>query len=97
MQQLLRDWESRFLAKQTSAADYKPARARTKVEDPEPTREQPLEILFVPCPCDDCEFRRRCSAGMACERYSMFLDGNGQKRWQAAACEPTQARFEALF
>ncbi len=97
LQQLLREWESNVLAKPTSSPHYKPARARPKLEDLEPAREQPAEILFVPCPCDGCEFRGRCAAGLACERLAIFLDGKGQKHWRAAACEPTQARFEALL
>src|SRR5579862_1009131 len=76
LQQLLREWESRSQAKPTSTAEYRSARARSKPEAAEPPVEQPLEVLFVPCPCDRCEFRRRCAAGMACERFALFLDGS---------------------
>ena len=97
MQQLLREWEANLLAKANNAADCKPGRARRKLEEsPDPTLEQPVELALGPCPCDRCEFRQRCAAGLACERYSMFLDGAGQKSWEAATCEPTRTRFEAL-
>ena len=97
LQQLLREWESNFLAELRSSADYKPARARPKLEDLDPASEKPLaELIFVPCPCDGCEFRRRCATGLACDRFSLFLHGHGKKRWERATCEPTRARFEAL-
>jgi len=97
MQQLLRDWEANVLAKLNSAAPSRSGRARTKSQDPESPLEQPAELLFVPCPCDNCDFRQRCATGLACERYSMFLDGGGRKRWEAASCEPTHDQFEALL
>jgi hypothetical protein len=96
LQQLLRDWESRVHAGRISTA-RKLARARTKPEDHAAAPEPAAEPVFIASPCDECSFRRHCATGLACERYSMFLDGNAQKRWAGAPCEPTQARFEALF
>jgi hypothetical protein len=98
LQQLLREWESTQLAPVSGpAAPYRRSRAPAYREDTEPTDERPVDLLFVPCPCDGCEFRQRCATGLACERYSIFLNGNAQKRWEAASYVPTHAAFEALF
>jgi hypothetical protein len=97
LQQLLRDWESRFLSKANSPTAYRRARAATVPEDSVAAEEQQLELLFVSSPCDKCAYRRECVRGLACERYAMFLNGSSRKRWEAAPCEPTQAAFETLF
>lgn len=80
MQQLLRDWEANRLAARGSTTSLKPQ----------------LDVAYVACPCDGCSFRSDCARGMACERYTMFLEGSTQSRWEAVPCVPTRARFEAL-
>jgi hypothetical protein len=97
MQQLLRDWESRFLSKANSPTAHTRARAVTAAEGSVAPGEQSLEVLFVSCPCDQCGHRQDCASGLACERYAMFLDGRPRKDWEAAVCEPTQAAFKTLF
>ena len=96
MQQLLRDWEANCLAMRGSIAALKPARARTRPDDCNVENEPRVEAPLVACPCDACSFRRDCAAGLACERYTMFLHGSSQKHWEAAPCEPTRAKFEAV-
>jgi hypothetical protein len=49
-------------------------------------------------PCDDCRLRRKCAdAQLACERFTMFSQGESRNRWLNAPMAPTRARFDALF
>ena len=57
-----------------------------------------VAVTRAAAPCDSCRFREPCTADdLACERYSMLVHGEGEKRWRAAPCCPSRARYEALF
>jgi hypothetical protein len=55
-------------------------------------------ILTGPCPCDGCRYAAACGVQLlACERFSMFMAGEGQRRWHAAPMAPSRARYAAIF
>jgi len=61
----------------------------------EPLREH---VLLGSSPCDGCKWRERCGVEqLACARFSMFLNGESERRWRAAPCAPRSAIYAALF
>jgi hypothetical protein len=52
--------------------------------------------LLGPAPCDDCALRARCEMELlACESYCLFV--RDLAHWDAAAREPTRARYLSVF
>lgn len=48
-------------------------------------------VLQETCPCDDCPHRARCAeSGEACEQFSLFIAGAGERRWAEAPRQPSQ-------
>lgn len=55
-------------------------------------------VLTEECPCTECRFRERCaSERWACAAFSMFLNGESQKRWAIAPRAPTRAIYSAVL
>jgi len=54
--------------------------------------------IVGPSPWDGCRFCERCAVEqLACERFAMFVHGEGEPRWRATPMAPNRARFQALF
>ncbi len=61
-----------------------------------------LEVLAQamraePAPCDGCRQRERCTTGLACTAFSLFVVYGTRTRWEAAPREPTSAKFARIF
>ena len=64
----------------------------------EPRPDHYLQVMAEPCPCDECRFFAKCGTEkLLCERFSMYVNGEGRPRWSLAPRAPTKSRFVALF
>jgi hypothetical protein len=55
-------------------------------------------VLSEPYPCSACRFRERCAADqLACEKFSMYIAGQDERRWKLAPMAPSRARWESIY
>lgn len=73
-------------------------------EDPPAwSREERLAQLLAdaieeqPAPCDDCPHSARCTLGLACEAFAVFVHTGSPARWSLAPRLPDRLTFLRLF
>src|SRR5436309_14314779 len=56
------------------------------------------QALTAPCPCDTCRHAAKCrTEKLLCGAFSLYVAGDGKRRWSIAPRVPTRALYDALL